>query len=1243
MDPIYRSVEEYTSPEEDLLLRKYYADNFQFRSLIESFDRFLSNDYPKCWQARKIQLGNGNFSYVHITRILQPTYEDDYGVHKLRPEIALLEDRTYAVEVRGVVRVIDAWGERIKGVEDSREFFVQHIPIPVYSAYCYYSWIISDNPTIGKETLTPPSGRTLKTKSPEDPGCSFIIAGTRNVILHHEKGRFNQYQVHIDLDSPQRLPYLCIISESPHSTSSTYLYMDSAQDSLYVGVKVGPSLLAEEDEQEEGTEIVVPEKTNKKVPRPASVNVLHVAYVILSVGNLVDNKKPLKPREVQNRFVQKLREIIPREQYSKCYSVFAATVLQYQSLSEDQIFDILHASTKIPKPSGRQGRMKAISDLWIYFRDQMFPNWTSAEEKFSILVMATSRLLLTRVGHLKVTDRNHWATRSLHGPGPMIMGVMRRLISKLVEVTQGKPNFTSVVSAEGVSNVIEEELKKLSSRLIKSFKPPNSKMRGGLAKKPHSMTMKAIAIDASPINTEEMRNILGKTRNNAFKENPVFRNRSVEGSFWKMLCSYLATEDDRCGHTKFLALMTYITSNADDDPYHVRNILLRKLIRGMNIIKREYVKDSYNIPVTINGLPIGYASKYGYSSLRMLKRYGIIPVYSCIVMTAAGVLEIYVDAHRLMIPVVTCDEDSLVPSIFLNPDWKTMSSRQLVAKGYIEFMDNYEIENEAITLAQTYASFTNYIAELSKRVTAREDAVTMKDRDPVYEKNLEAEIQSILAGRPNTMALHPIGSFGITAAMLTFQHQVQSCRISYANKMRGQVILDMLDNPYEHSKSYTSASKTIATVDTHIQNIVGLKGGTGGGTATVAIVADPLNQEDAAIVNRRHIELGGFRYTRTMIFRDTLEDKEEYGRVITGQTSYVMRHIGENGMPATGVRVKSGDCILGKYRKEGTSRVDASTYLYRDEEGVVSEVVTYYSVKAKNQAKKLTVSIKITLYSKLEEGDKTMTRHSQKYIANIRSDVDMPWNENFTATVCISPACLPTRMTAGTVLEPILGLATALGGRMTDIAGHRDYNAAEITETLKKNGYNSRGTQMMYLGTTGVRIRAEIFVGLQRVNQLAHIAEEKIQCRATGRMGKVNRQAEASKYGETRNKGQKIGEPERNQLIKYGASFVIEDRMNISCDGVTIVVCKICSSYASYDRAMKSFSCPKCGVASLGETETSRFGKFIMPQTARYTHLLMASLGVLPKPKFVTREVYLGQPITADEDAGEVIEADANE
>ncbi|CAH6419572.1 DNA-directed RNA polymerase subunit RPB2 [uncultured virus] len=1207
--------------------------------------------------ARKFRLTGGRFGHLRISRIASPTYEVNGKEEALTPEIAILEDRTYAAQVSVVVEVTDNQG---KVLSRSAEFPYMLVPIPIYSNYCYYNWVISDNPNITNRRI-PSWGDVLKTKNPENPGCQFLLSGTANVVLLFEKGRFNQYSVHVDLNSPHRLHYLCFISESPHSTSSTNLYIHrTTSGSYYIGVNLLQAVQVHEDEDDEGIDDepedeqpIEKEEKIKKTDRQPPANVLCVAYAILAV---FDDDKKLTMKSVERKFITRMKQTIPAEAYVNCYTAFANTIAQYRDFTVEDILELLYTGTQITGTSKNSDEIDdRLIDLWVYFRDQMFPNWATADQKFEILVMATCRLLLTHIGYIPVTDRNHWATRSLHGPGPMCQGVYRRLHAKMVSTIQEQSKFTSITTADQLARYVQEAAVKLQTRFLHSFKPPNIKMmKGGLTKKPQGVTHKAIAIDASPINNLEMKTILTKTRNSAFQENPSFRNRSVEGSYWKFLCSYNATEDDRCGLTKFLALMTLITTmyGMMKASVVIRNLLSQPFgPEGERepVVTAEYIEGYHELPVTVDGLPIGFASReYGYGNLCMLKRYGIISNKACVVLTKAGVLEVYVDPHRLMIPVVTCDEGEDEPRIFQDPNWRSMTFDELIQRGYIEYMDNYEIENTAINLAQTYASFHNHRVDVQKWEQKLATVRVMVPKNRVWEKNIEEELQSLYRGAPNAMALHPTGSFGAVAATLSFQHYIQSCRVAYAAKMEGQIILNGLGNPHEHVKSYTSASMTMSTVKSHIPNISGARPQTGGITLTVALIADPLNQEDACIVNRRVVQLGGLRYNRTMVFRHTLDDKEKYGRLVTGEAnSDTMRHIGENGIPATGVRVRPGDCILAKYIEDTDGgiivRSAKNIYLDRDEEGVITEVVTFNSVNAKNGAKKLTVSIKIVLYSQLARGDKVTTRQSQKYtVSSLRNPEDMYFNSNGTVSVALSPACLPTRMTTGTVLEPILGLATALGGRLTDIAGHRDYNEAGIRETLIRNGYNSEGTQVLYSGTTGKRVTAEIFVGMQRVNQLAHIAAEKIQCRSTGKQNKVNRQADASKYGETRNKGQKIGEPERNQLIKYGASFVAQDRMNISCDGVTVVICKVCSSYASFDPSRRAFSCPKCGITSLGENNSSGFARFVMPQTARYTHALLVSLGVVPKLKFVDRETYLNQSATREIDldaAGDLFEA----
>jgi DNA-directed RNA polymerase beta subunit len=1266
-------IPEHTSYDEDLLLRKYFRDVFQYQYLLDSFNKFLEQDISACLSARVYELRNGSTGYLKIKKIDQPQYDSgDRMQIPLTPEVALLEGRTYSVRVWVAVEITNKKGNLVgtDGATESMMFPLINIPIPIYSDYCYYSWVVSDN--LKDELQLNPEGKVQtnpkgdfqtrpkdkiqiypegmeKTMTPENPGCYFIIGGFRNVVLLFEKSRFNQIFVHIDRDSPRRLPYAEQLSENPYTTSSTYLFMEEADNkTLYIGVSLGKFSLSEEletsqeDESDDG--YVAPEKAQSKKKREPSINVIAVAYAIM----LVMGKK-MKKDEVAKKFETRLKEIIPSESFFACWTAFAGTLNHYKEMTESSIMNQIYEVTGINQEKNDSEKHYKLA---VYFRDILFPNWHRADEKFDLEVLMTSRLLMCYIGKTKITDRNHWGTRGLYGPGPMLLSTFRRKYAGLVKAVQSAAGIINVNTVHDLAELIHvvDSVYGFADKFMSEFKPfdnkGSEKSFGG--KKPQTSVRKAISIDVSPINTIDLRTMLTKTRNNAHKENPSFRNRSVEGSFWKFFCSFKVTENSKCGITKFLALLTTIT--VDEDPRKVIEVLLYKKFMGSVLVVKKYVKGNFDLPVTVNGLLIGFTNrKMGYDNIVKLKRFGAISRKSCIVMSTSGTLDIFVDAHRLMIPVVVVDKKTGYPKILSNPNWKKMSFKQLLEGGYIEYLDNYEIENPTITLAQTFASFKNYESKL-KMMT---DRLRSAEGDFIYQENLLYEIESIKKGRPNYVALHPMGSFGVTAALLPFQNHEQSCRTSYAEKMQGQVIHRMLDNPYEHFKNYATNVGTISTVDSFISNITAAERNTGGQTCTVAFYSTYMSQEDACIINRKAIDLGMFRYTRTIVIKDVLEEGQKYGRHITGELHpYHFRHIGSNGMPATNVYYGPGDYILGKYQEEntkgeGTPRIDKSIRLDRDEEGIVTEVVTYYSVKSrKNMAKRLTVSIRLVLYSRLQVGDKVTTRHSQKYIVSqIVNPEDMPFNDRTEVHVAFNPQCLPTRMTIGTVLELLIGRQTALTGKLQDIAGHKSYNATDIQELLVQHGYSYKGVETLFSGVTGEEITAQIYTGPQRVNMLAHIAAEKIQCRSMGKKNKVTGQAEAVNFGVAKNKGQKIGEPERNQLIKYGASFVISDRMNISCDGVTVVICKLCSSYAWYDKHVKGFQCPKCDISSLGKNRVpgkERFGKFIMPQTARYFQAGLATLGVHLKPKFVTAEEYLRTPehisISSELDiAGEIL------
>jgi len=511
--------------------------------------------------------------------------------------------------------------------------------------------------------------------------------------------------------------------------------------------------------------------------------------------------------------------------------------------------------------------------------------------------------------------------------------------------------------------------------------------------------------------------------------------------------------------------------------------------------------------------------------------------------------------------------------------------------------------------------------------------------------NATKQLQSLMNGRPTHAAIHPTSAYSVTPSLVPYPETQQSCRTAYSNKMINQIIHKRLGDPFEHSAGYEIAGSTRSLVNPSTFNISGLQEEIGGQTLTVGFLATYENQEDACVIDRSIIERGLFRYRQTIIIKETLKGQQFFGRVVNGsQNPHHLRHMSNNGIPHTNVYVSHGDCVIGKYElieselngEKVLIREDKSYYLAREERGIITEVVTYNTYKAGSNVGLPTVSVRIVAYSSSVRGNKFSTRHSQKHIAALlRSHEDMPFRtDGSSINIIFSPMCVPTRMTMGTLLEPITGKATSITGSIHDMAAHKKRNIEDIKQTLQRAGFSSNGKERIKDGTTGMTLEAEVFVGLMRVNMLAHIAEEKVQCRSVGKKDKITNQAAPTKFGNAQNKGQKIGEAERNNLIQYHSRFLIQERMNLSCDGVTVVVCLQCSSFSSFQPNTGKFACPICSKSVKGSAK-SMFGKYIMPQTTMYFRAGLLSIGTLLQPKFVTAVEYLeGRPVTEGTDIG---------
>lgn len=128
------------------------------------------------------------------------------------------------------------------------------------------------------------------------------------------------------------------------------------------------------------------------------------------------------------------------------------------------------------------------------------------------------------------------------------------------------------------------------------------------------------------------------------------------------------------------------------------------------------------------------------------------------------------------------------------------------------------------------------------------------------------------------------------------------------------------------------------------------------------------------------------------------------------------------------------------------------------------------------------------------------SRNAQKGTNGIfLQGVDMPFTkEGLRPDIIMNPNGIPSRMTLGQLIEPLVGKMGANDGYNVDGTPFEDYDLSKIEQRLQELGYDPKGYEEMYNGMTGEKIKAKIFFGPTYYQRLKHMVEDKIHGRSRG-------------------------------------------------------------------------------------------------------------------------------------------------
>lgn len=456
--------------------------------------------------------------------------------------------------------------------------------------------------------------------------------------------------------------------------------------------------------------------------------------------------------------------------------------------------------------------------------------------------------------------------------------------------------------------------------------------------------------------------------------------------------------------------------------------------------------------------------------------------------------------------------------------------------------------------------------------------------------------------------------FGVVAGALPYPEHNSSPRITMACAMTKQSLGIYSTNFFQRydTRTYIMSYPQEPLVQTSLYKALKLREKSAGQNCVVALTSyHGYNMADAIIVNRSAIDRGLERVTMFKTYeteermypggqKDKIELPTPEVVGYRGDESY--KHLAEDGIVLPESEVDSKDVLVGKtspprFLEEisvfGTveeKKRESSLSLKSGEKGKVDSVLITEGPSGNRMVKVRIRSSKVP-----EVGDKLASRHGQKGVIGLLvPQENMPFSKSgITPDLVVNPHAIPSRMTAGHLLETLGGKAGSLGGIIANATAFSGDTEEQFQKTLKAAGFEETGEEILYDGITGKQIKSKIFMGVVYYQRLHHLVSNKMHVRSRGPVQLLTHQPTE---GRAREGGLRFGEMERDCLIGYGASMLIKERLLEESDKTVQLVCTNCGSIATHDYARNKDICPICDSENVEPVEMSYAFKLLLDE-----------------------------------------------
>jgi DNA-directed RNA polymerase subunit beta len=333
------------------------------------------------------------------------------------------------------------------------------------------------------------------------------------------------------------------------------------------------------------------------------------------------------------------------------------------------------------------------------------------------------------------------------------------------------------------------------------------------------------------------------------------------------------------------------------------------------------------------------------------------------------------------------------------------------------------------------------------------------------------------------------------------------------------------------------------------------------------------NYEDSVIISERIVRDDLLTSIHIREHTISVRDTELGPEIITADIPHVneriLKKLDEMGIVRSGVRVKSGDILVGVVAPRGEKELTAEERLLRaifgesasdvrdnslriphGEEGIVVRSQILSADKGDKLQPGVLHEVKVWVANtkKIDFGDKIAGRHGDKNtIAAIRPIEDMPFTEDGEPVDIVLTPTFLKRMNMGQAEEVHYGRYADILNKKLAFPIFEGENLEWIKNELEKAGYDMKEKVTLYDGRTGKKFPREITVGTKYVVKLHHIADEKVHARSTGPYTAVSQQPLG---GKAQMGGQRFGEMEVWALEAHSAPYALQEMLTIKSDDI---------------------------------------------------------------------------------------------